>query len=184
MSEVGAEEYLNESTFVRESRERLFGDASAVAFSVGCKAAAAQNPLCYSGEGADEFFGGYNAYRNPVNEDKIKNKAYIGSTSIMREEEKERILKEYNPNIQPFDMVKDIYKETEGEPAINTMSMIDIINYLEGDIYLNVDKTSTAHGLEIRMPLTDIRMFNIASRLPAEYKVTEEQKKVALRTAA
>ena len=62
--------------------------------------------------------------------------------------------------------------------------MIDIINYLEGDIYLNVDKTSTAHGLEIRMPLTDIRMFDIASRLPAEFKVTEEQNKIALRTAA
>ena len=118
------------------------------------------------------------------NIDKIKNKAYIGSTSIMREEEKQKLLKSYNPNVQPFDMVKDLYKETEGEPAINTMSMIDIINYLEGDIYLNVDKTSTAHGLEIRMPLTDIRMFDIASRLPADFKVTEEQNKIALRTAA
>ena len=101
-----------------------------------------------------------------------------------KEEEKKRILKNYNKKVQPFDMVKDIYEDTAGEPAINTMSMIDIINYLEGDIYLNVDKTSTAHGLEIRMPLTDIRMFDIASRLPAEFKVTEEQNKVALRTAA
>lgn len=184
LKEVGPEEYFDEIPFVMENMEMPLGDASAVTFSLGCKAAAAQNPLCYSGEGADEFFGGYNAYRNPVNIDKIKNKAYIGSTSIMREEEKQKLLKSYNPNVQPFDMVKDLYKETEGEPAINTMSMIDIINYLEGDIYLNVDKTSTAHGLEIRMPLTDIRMFDIASRLPADFKVTEEQNKIALRTAA
>ena len=184
LKEVGPEEYFNEIPFVMENMEIPMGDASAITFSLGCKAAATNNPLCYSGEGADEFFGGYNAYRNPENEDKIKNKAYIGSTSIMREEEKQKLLKSYNPDVQPFDMVKDIYEDTKDDPAINTMSMIDIINYLEGDIYLNVDKTSTAHGLEIRMPLTDIRMFDIASRLPAEFKVTEEQNKIALRTAA
>ena len=43
---------------------------------------------------------------------------------------------------------------------------------------------STAAGLEIRMPITDTRMFAIASRLPAEYKVTESENKVAFRTAA
>jgi len=43
---------------------------------------------------------------------------------------------------------------------------------------------STAAGLEIRMPLTDRRIFDIASRLPSEYKVNEEQNKVAFRTAA
>ena len=34
------------------------------------------------------------------------------------------------------------------------------------------------------MPLTDRRIFDIASRMPSEYKVNEEQNKVALRTAA
>ena len=43
---------------------------------------------------------------------------------------------------------------------------------------------STAAGLEIRMPLTDRRIFDIASRMPAKYKVNEEQNKVAFRTAA
>ena len=56
--------------------------------------------------------------------------------------------------------------------------------WLEGDIYLNVDKMSTAAGLEIRMPLTDRRIFDIASRMPSRFKVNEEQNKVAFRTAA
>ena len=34
------------------------------------------------------------------------------------------------------------------------------------------------------MPLTDRRIFDIASRLPSKYKVNEEQNKVAFRTAA
>ena len=64
------------------------------------------------------------------------------------------------------------------------MSNIDIQIWLEGDIYLNVDKMSEAAGLEVRMPLTDLRIFDIASRMPSKYKVNEEQNKVAFRTAA
>ena len=36
----------------------------------------------------------------------------------------------------------------------------------------------------MRMPLTDMRIFNIARRMPSCYKVNDEQNKVALRTAA
>ena len=43
---------------------------------------------------------------------------------------------------------------------------------------------SLAAGLEVRMPLTDMRIFDIACRIPSEFKVNEEQNKVALRTAA
>jgi len=64
------------------------------------------------------------------------------------------------------------------------MTDVDIQVWLEGDIYLNVDKMSRAAGLEVRMPLTDLRIFDIASRIPAQLKVNEEQNKVALRTAA
>lgn len=45
------------------------------------------------------------------------------------------------------------------------MADVDIQIWLEGDIYLNVDKMSAAAGLEIRMPLTDRRIFDIASRI-------------------
>ena len=47
-----------------------------------------------------------------------------------------------------------------------------------------MDKMSTAAGLEIRMPLTDRRILDIASRMPSRSKVNEEQNKVAFRTAA
>ena len=109
---------------------------------------------------------------------------YVGNTNIMKEEEKQRILKNYRPDILPINLVKYIYDETDGLDPMNKMCNVDIQIWLEGDIYLNVDKMSTAAGLEIRMPLTDRRIFDIASRLPAKYKVNEEQNKVAFRTAA
>lgn len=64
------------------------------------------------------------------------------------------------------------------------MLCTDIQIWLEGDIYLNVDKMSQACGLEIRMPLTDTRIFDIASRIPDQYKIDDLHNKVALRTAA
>lgn len=167
-----------------ENMEQPLADASAIVFAIGCRAAAEHTKICYSGEGSDEFFGGYNMYRNAERYgDNLKN-FYVGNTNIMKEDEKQRILQNYNPNMLPVNLVKYIYDETEGLDPLTKMSDVDIQLWLEGDIYLNVDKMSTAAGLEIRMPLTDRRIFDIASRMPSEYKVNDVTNKAAFRTAA
>ena len=123
-------------------------------------------------------------YRNATRYGDNLKTFYVGNTNIMKEDEKKRILKHYNEDVLPINLVKDIYEEIEGLDPLAKMSDIDIQIWLEGDIYLNVDKMSTAAGLEIRMPLTDRRVFDIASRMPSCYKVNGEQNKVAFRTAA
>ena len=181
---ITPEEYFEIVPWVMKNMEQPLGDASAIAFSVGCKATAEHTKLCYSGEGSDEFFGGYNMYRNAERYGDNLKTFYVGNTNIMKEEEKKALLKNYKEGVLPIDLVKDIYEEIEDYDPLTKMSDIDIQIWLEGDIYLNVDKMSTASGLEIRMPLTDLRVFNIASRIPSKYKVNEEQNKVAFRTAA
>ncbi len=183
---VEPEDYFGAVRYVMENMEQPLGDASAVAFALGCKAAAKGTKLCYSGEGADEFFGGYNMYRNAERYGNNLKTFYVGNTNIMKEEEKERILKNYNPDFLPIDLVKPLYEENEGLDPLAKMSDIDIQVWLEGDIYLNVDKMSKAAGLEVRMPLTDLRIFDIASRMPSKYKVNseDEHNKLALRKAA
>ena len=181
---ITPEEYFEIVPWVMKNMEQPLGDASAIAFSIGCKATAEHTKLCYSGEGSDEFFGGYNMYRNEERYGDNLKTFYVGNTNIMKEDEKRALLKNYKAGLLPIDLVKDIYDEIEGYDPLTKMSDIDIQIWLEGDIYLNVDKMSTAAGLEIRMPLTDLRMFDIASRIPSKYKVNEEQNKVAFRTAA
>lgn len=181
---ITPEDYFDAVPYVMYNMEQPLGDASAVAFALGCKATAEHTKICYSGEGADEFFGGYNMYRNAERYGENLKTFYVGNTNIMKEDEKEKILKNYYKDFLPIDLVKDIYKENEGLDPLSKMSDVDIQVWLEGDIYLNVDKMGLAAGLEVRMPLTDLRMFNIASRMPSAYKVTDEQNKVALRTAA
>ncbi len=181
---VTPEAYFDIVPYVMYNMEQPLGDASAIAFALGCKATAEHTPICYSGEGADEFFGGYNMYRNAERYGENLKTFYVGNTNIMKEDEKKRILKHYNEEFLPINLVKHIYEENEGLDPLSKMSDIDIQVWLEGDIYLNVDKMSTAAGLEVRMPLTDRRIFDIASRMPSRFKVNEEQNKVAFRTAA
>ena len=181
---VTPEDYFGIVPYVMYNMEQPLGDASAIAFALGCRATAQHTKLCYSGEGADEFFGGYNMYRNAERYGDNLKTFYVGNTNIMKEEEKQKILKHYNPDVLPINLVKGIYEENEGLDPLSKMSDVDIQIWLEGDIYLNVDKMSHAAGLEVRMPLTDRRVFDIASRMPSKYKVNEEQNKVAFRTAA
>lgn len=181
---ITPEAYFGIVPYVMYNMEQPLGDASAIAFALACQATAEHTKLCYSGEGADEFFGGYNMYRNAERYGENLKTFYVGNTNIMKEDEKRKILKKYDPDVLPIELVQGIYEETEGLDPLTKMSDVDIQIWLEGDIYLNVDKMSTAAGLEIRMPLTDRRIFDIASRMPSRYKVDSEQNKVALRTAA
>ena len=181
---ITPEEYFDIVPYVMYNMEQPLGDASAIAFALGCKATAEHTKLCYSGEGSDEFFGGYNMYRNAERYGDNLKTFYVGNTNIMKEDEKKRILKNYDETVLPINLVKEMYEENEGLDPLSKMQDIDIQIWLEGDIYLNVDKMSEAAGLEIRMPLTDRRIFDIASRIPSKYKLTEEQNKVAIRMAA
>ncbi len=181
---ITPQDYFAAVPYVMYNMEQPLGDASAIAFALGCIATAKGTKICYSGEGADEFFGGYNMYRNAERYGENLKTFYVGNTNIMKEDEKRKILKKYYDNFKPIDLVKDIYEENEGLDPLSIMSDVDIQVWLEGDIYLNVDKMSRAAGLEVRMPLTDMRIFDIASRMPSKFKVNDEQNKVALRTAA
>ena len=183
-SVITPEQYFAIVPYVMYNMEQPLGDASAIVFTLGCNATAEHTKICYSGEGADEFFGGYNMYRNAERYGENLKTFYVGNTNIMKEDEKKKILKKYDPDVLPIEVAREIYEETEGLDPLSKMSDVDIQIWLEGDIYLNVDKMSTAAGLEIRMPLTDRRIFDIASRMPSRYKVNEEQNKVAFRTAA
>lgn len=181
---INPEEYFNIVPYVMYNMEQPLGDASAIVFALGCQATAEHTKICYSGEGADEFFGGYNMYRNAERYGENLKNFYVGNTNIMKEDDKKKILKKYDPDVLPIEVAQSIYEETEGLDPLTKMSNIDIQIWLEGEIYLNVDKMSEAAGLEVRMPLTDLRIFDIASRMPSKYKVNEEQNKVAFRTAA
>ena len=83
---ITPEEYFAVVPYVMYNMEQPLGDASAIAFAIACRETAKHTKICYSGEGADEFFGGYNMYRNAERYGENLKTFYVGNTNIMKED--------------------------------------------------------------------------------------------------
>ena len=177
---ITPEEYFERIPEVMDKMGQPLGDASAVAFSLGCKAVKQYTDVVYSGEGIDEFFGGYNAHRRVLEKDWV----YLTCSHIMSEDFVKSIMKDYDENVKAKTPVMSFWNETDGQDDLSRKLTVDISLWLEGDIYLNTDRTSTACGIELHTPFSDTRLFNVARKIPAEYKFVGEQNKYAFRKAA
>ena len=62
---VDPEAYWAELPRIQYHMDEPLADAAAAAFYFGSREAAKQSRVCFSGEGADEFFAGYNIYQEP-----------------------------------------------------------------------------------------------------------------------
>ena len=177
---ITPEEYFERLPEVIDKMGQPLGDASAVAFSIGCKAVREHAEVVYSGEGIDEFFGGYNAHKRHIPSDWT----YLTCSHIMSEPVVKELMLDYDENVRFEDPVAELWKAVEGDDELDQKLTVDISLWLEGDIYLNTDRTSTACGVELHTPFSDVRLFNVASRIPEEYKFMNDQNKYVFRKAA
>lgn len=177
---ITPEEYFERIPEVIDKMGQPLGDASAVAFSLGCKAVKEHADVVYSGEGIDEFFGGYNAHKTPLGEGWV----YFTCSHLMNEPYVKELMKNYDSSVDLTEHVKKLWSMVEGQDELSKKLTIDISLWLEGDIYLNTDRTSTACGIELHTPFSDLRLLNVARKIPSEYKLTDEFNKYAFRKAA
>ncbi len=110
-------------------------------------------------------------------------KRYYGNARIFREEEKHKVYKKYLPELSYINLTEPLYEETYDLGEIEKMQYIDLKTWLPGDILLKADRMTMAHSLELRVPFLDKKVFEIASKIPTELKITKETTKYALRKA-
>ncbi|MBQ3286255.1 MAG: asparagine synthetase B [Ruminococcus sp.] len=177
---ITPEEYFDRIPTVIDKMGQPLGDASAVAFSLGCQAVKEHADVVYSGEGIDEFFGGYNAHKRVIPSDWV----YLTCSHIMSEDVVKSLMLDHDDTVKPADPLLKLWEEAKKEDQLDSKLTMDIFFWLEGDIYLNTDRTSTACGIELHTPFSDYRLFEVASRIPAEYQLREEQNKYVFRMAA
>ena len=67
---------------------------------------------------------------------------------------------------------------------VNSMMFTDIATYMAEDILTKVDRMSMAHSLEVRCPLLDYRVVELACRLPLKFKLSGMTGKRILRDVA
>ena len=82
VANIQPKDYFDIVPYVMYNMEQPLGDASAIVFTLGCLATAKHTKICYSGEGADEFFGGYNMYRNAERYGDNLKTFYVGNTTL------------------------------------------------------------------------------------------------------
>ena len=159
-------------------------DVAALSLYSACKRVKDTTELCFSGEGADEFFAGYSVYQPTSVLRKLLNPVYFGTTYIMSDTEQARFLKHYCPNRATRDFMIKRSAGGKGYDELSAKLYADLRTYFEASILYNSTKISRGTGLDIRMPYVDLRMFDISRRMPSQFKVANGGNKLALRAAA
>jgi asparagine synthase (glutamine-hydrolysing) len=83
-----------------------------------------------------------------------------------------------------YGAVTEPYRRCPSADAVQRASFADLKVYMPNDPLVKVDRMSMAHGLEIRCPLLDRRVVELAFRIPATRKQQGRTGKVLLRALA
>ena len=211
-SKISKKEYMEAISDVYYHMDEPTTDACSIAVYFLSKLASRDVKVVLSGEGADEFFGGYNSYddhpytklplwirksvaavckilpknrytRYLIRRGKSLEESYVSINRNFYDDELDDILK-FKDYLKNKDILKDTYLEFQNESELNKKLAIDIRYWLADNILLIVDKMTMAFSIESRVPFTDIQVFELARKLPQHYKVRDRVTKVALRDAA
>lgn len=213
---ITPEEYWDKLSMIQYYMDQPLADASAIALYFLGNETAKHVKVAMSGEGSDELFGGYNIYREPlenkaydiipfpirrligkiaslfpkkwgfnflVRHSKTLPERYVGNAFIFDEKEKDKLLKQRN-GVDPLDVTRPYWARTKGKDTVTQMQYLDINVWMVHDILLKADKMSMANSLEVRVPFLDKEVFQVASRIPRQYKVEGEVTKRAFRKTA
>ncbi|MBI4964516.1 MAG: asparagine synthase (glutamine-hydrolyzing) [Desulfomonile tiedjei] len=83
-----------------------------------------------------------------------------------------------------LDPVISAARQWMGLDPVSRMMLTDLQTYLAEDILTKVDRMSMAHALEVRSPLLDYRVVELAGRMPLRFKIRGVGTKRILRDAA
>ena len=85
--------------------------------------------------------------------------------------------------LDPLDLYRARYAETEGAEELARLQDVDTGIYLVDDLLVKTDRASMAHSLEARVPFCDPAVAELALALPRRLRVRGLEKKRLLRKA-
>jgi asparagine synthase (glutamine-hydrolysing) len=84
---------------------------------------------------------------------------------------------------RPEQIVLDSHRSAPAHDALGGMIAVDVATLLPDDFLVKVDRASMAHGLEVRPPLLDHELLELAVRIPSRWKVRRGEGKWILKQA-
>ena len=114
-------------------------------------------------------------------------KRFLGNAKIFSEDMKasllatgQELLRTYK---NPFAVAADYYEKTRHQYPVTRMQYIDMNLWMPGDILMKADKMTMAHSLELRVPFLDTKVFDVARRMPVDYRISNGTTKYIFRKA-
>lgn len=157
-----------------------------------------------TGDGGDELFGGYKRYRyskmveayNKLPQwlrkllnlnkkfkriDNLLGFAMFKQFSFQKNDILKQVINEKYLNMYAQDFFNSHWKK--GESFVDSFMRTDRSTWLVDECLMRTDKMGMAHGLEIRVPLLDKRVVEMANRIPVSNKVNVFDTKIILKEA-
>jgi len=110
---------------------------------------------------------------------------YIGPAEIMSDELANSLVTSKYKNAETSrDLTKKYYDEVKNMDDVSKRLYLDMKMWIVEDILLKADKMTMANSIELRVPLLDKKMWELARTIPVRHKVHNEITKYAFRRAA
>lgn len=87
------------------------------------------------------------------------------------------------PGDDPFEFLQRAWDRSGDRDVVTKASLADLETYLPCDLMTKVDIASMAHGLEVRAPMLDYRLVELAASLPVNMKFRGGRGKLILKDA-
>ena len=176
-----------------------FADSSAIPTYYVSKMAASKVKMALSGDGGDEFFGGYLTYNALLKAKRLDflmgrhmrraaclspsrrlgwRMRFIGSNWQDRHDmmmshfslnERKKLLRG-QPSFSDGEYLSRIFPTGWKDPVLSAQ-YVDVKTYLPDDILVKVDRMSMANSIEVRSPLLDYRIAEAAFSIPTDLKI-------------
>src|SRR5262249_43988513 len=110
---------------------------------------------------------------------------YYGNARIFTEEQKQALMRRYDPGVRYTDVTAPVYAEAADLDDVTKMQYVDLYTWLRGDILVKADRVAMAHSLQLRVPFVDRSVFEVAATIPVDLKVPprSDATKYAMRRA-
>ncbi|MEO8761162.1 MAG: asparagine synthase (glutamine-hydrolyzing), partial [Bacteroidia bacterium] len=179
-----------------------YGDSSCIPTYYVCELAKKHVTMVLSGDGGDECFAGYSSYINWLKFMPIQYRTGIKKTIYPYLEKlmpsrypkkdtldywlqhinyldknwrtklwKEEYQNQMSTNPEGFE---ELFNKTANLSLSNKVQYMDMKTYMNNDILTKVDIASMIHSLEVRTPLIDKEVWELAATIPEEFNINNK----------
>jgi len=114
--------------------------------------------------------------------------AYFSDMCVARPDDTARLLGRVAPrrvaDLEIFDRIVAPYRRCPSSHPVQRAEYADLMGYLPNDVLVKVDRMSMQNSLEVRCPLLDRRLVELAFRLPQTLKQADRRGKHLLKEVA